>query len=80
MKIFLLSRYNIPYVRDKNAVALFHFLLFSLCPIREGGLFKRVVYLGNLTIEKCDPIELEEIPDLDELDSNKLLMMMLYLN
>ena len=43
---------SIPYARDKTAVDLFHFSLFCLWSIREGGLFKEVVYLVNLPAGK----------------------------
>ena len=73
---------GIPYPRDKTAVGLFHFSLFSLCLIQEGGLFKRAVYLANdqmgfknsTIIALAIFLLLEKIPDLDDLDRNELLI------
>ena len=46
------QKIHIPYARDKTAVDLFHFSLFCLWAIREGGLFKKVVHLFNLPAGK----------------------------
>ena len=42
------------YARDKTAVDILIFSLFCLWSIREGGLFKKVVYLVNLPAGQLD--------------------------
>ena len=50
--------------RPRSVYSIFHFF--------ACGLFKKSVYLDNP--ENQEPVELEEIPDVDELDNNELLM------